>query len=329
MIKLFFPALIGLSALVSNGQTPEQPLFQDDEVLELSIVANFNNITDDVYGDSEDHKGKLIYYDSTGQRTKVKIELETRGNFRRNPENCDFPPLEVDFDGDYGNTVFRNQNKLKLVTHCRDTLETANDNVVKEYLVYKIYNSITPFSFKVRLCKISYRQRWCLNKNEHLGFLIEDNDMVAARLGGEELDEDDDYLPLDSLHLAKMAVFQYLIGNTDWTVVPLQNMEIIKVQGKNSVAVPYDFDLSAFVNTVYAPEALFIEREEFLERKFRDPGVSAKYIQEAVAVFIRKKDHIINLIASEKLLSDNEKQRLLPYVKSFYDKLENNVIIVR
>ncbi len=329
MIKLFFPALMVFIALVSNGQAPEHALFQNDEVLELSIVANFNNITEDVYGTSKDHKGKLIYVDSTGQRTKVKIELETRGNFRRNPANCDFPPLEVDFDGDYGNTVFRNQSKLKLVTHCRDTLETANDNVVKEYLVYKIYNAITPFSFKVRLCKINYRQRWCLNKNEHLGFLIEDNEMVADRLGGEELDEDDDYLPLDSLHLAKMAIFQYLIGNTDWTLVPLQNMEIIKVQGKNSVAVPYDFDLSAFVNTVYAPEALFIERDEFLERKYRDPGVSAKYIHKAMEVFIRKKDHIIKLIASEKMLPDNEKQRLLAYVHSFYDRLENNVLNVR
>ncbi len=329
MIKLFIPALIVLSALILKGQTPEQPLFENDEVLEFSVVANFNNITEDVYGASEDHRGKLIYKDSTGQRIRVKIELETRGNFRRNPENCDFPPLEVDFDGEYGNTVFRNQNKLKLVTHCRDTLEAANDNVVKEYLIYQIYNIITPFSFKVRLCNINYRQRWCLNKNEHLGFLIEDNDMMAARLGGEELDQDDDYLPLDSLHLAKMAIFQFLIGNTDWTVVPLQNMEIIKVPGKNSVAVPYDFDLSAFVNTVYAPEALFIERDEFLERKYRDPGVSGEYIQDAMADFIRNKGKIMDLIASEKLLSDSEKQRLLGYVNSFYDKIENNVIIVR
>lgn len=264
MIKLFITALIFLSALVSKSQTPEQPLFQNNEMLELSIVANFNNITEDVYGPSEDHKGKLIYHDSTDQRIKVKIELETRGNFRRNPENCDFPPLEIDFDGDYKNTVLRNQNRLKLVTHCRDTLEAANENVVKEYLVYKIYNIITPFSFGVRLCKINYRQRWGFNNYEHLGFLIEDNDMVAERFGGKELDEDVDYMPLDSLNLAKMSVFQYLIGNTDWSVDPLQNMEIIKVPGKNSVAVPYDFDLSAFVNTVYAPEALFIDHDEFL-----------------------------------------------------------------
>lgn len=329
MIKLFITALIFLSALVSKSQTPEQPLFQNNEMLELSIVANFNNITEDVYGPSEDHKGKLIYHDSTDQRIKVKIELETRGNFRRNPENCDFPPLEIDFDGDYKNTVLRNQNRLKLVTHCRDTLEAANENVVKEYLVYKIYNIITPFSFGVRLCKINYRQRWGFNNYEHLGFLIEDNDMVAARFGGKELDEDVDYMPLDSLNLAKMSVFQYLIGNTDWSVDPLQNMEIIKVPGKNSVAVPYDFDLSAFVNTVYAPEALFIDHDEFLERKYKNHGVSSKYMKEAIKGFIRNKDRIFNLLDSENYLSDSEKKRLRAFINSFYDKIENNIIIVR
>lgn len=331
MLKFFVLALIIflISSYAIAQQKAQNLLFESHDILELTIVSDYNDITEDVYGPSDDHKGKLIYHDSNDNKVKVEIEIETRGNFRRNPDNCDFPPLEIDFDGDYQHTIFRGQNKLKLVTHCRDTLENADENVMKEYLIYRIYNMLTPQSFKVRLCKINYRQRWWINTKERIAFFIEDNDDVAERLGGKELDKDDDYLPIDSLSLARMALFHYMIGNSDWTIMPLQNTEVIKVPGKNSFPVPYDFDLSAFVNAVYAPKALFIEPEELYNRVYKGPELSSRFVKEAKNEFLRKREELEQLVEQENRLSEGEKERILNYFDSFYDDIESGDIKTR
>jgi len=331
MLKFFVLALIFflISSYAIAQQKAQNLLFESHDILELTIVSDYNDITEDVYGSSDDHKGKLIYHDSNDNKVKVEIEIETRGNFRRNPDNCDFPPLEIDFDGDYQNTIFQGQNKLKLVTHCRDTLENADENVMKEYLIYRIYNMLTPQSFKVRLCKINYRQRWWINTKKRIAFFIEDNDDVAERLGGKELDKDDDYLPIDSLCLARMALFQYMIGNSDWTIMPLQNTEVIKVPGKNSFPVPYDFDLSAFVNAVYAPKALFIEPEELYNRVYKGPELSSRFVKEAKNEFLQKREDLEQLVEQENRLSEGEKERILNYIESFYSDIKSGDINTR
>jgi hypothetical protein len=77
--------------------------------------------------------------------------MKTRGHFRKLKENCKYPPLLINFpkDVDRLSSVFSGQKKLKLVMPC-----TGDDYIIREWLVYKIYNLITPKSFRARLVRV-------------------------------------------------------------------------------------------------------------------------------------------------------------------------------
>lgn len=307
-----------------SGQENEPlPLFQDDDLIEFKLVGNFNKLFDDVGEDRKDYPAKLIYKNPKGEKLNIEMELKTRGNFRRNPDNCSFPPIRLDFDGERSKTIFQGQGKVKLVTHCLDKYK--HENVQKEYLVYKLYNLLTPYSFQVRLCRIKYRQSWSLKSQKNFAFIIEDNDDMADRFGGKELDEDDDYMPIDSLALAHLALFSYMIGNTDWAVKPLKNMEILKISSQNEVIpVPYDFDLSAFVNAPYAPDALFIDSARFHQRKYKGPEFRKSIVEKVTDNFLESRQNMFSLIRQFNYLSKNEKNRLVSYLKEFYREIKEN-----
>ena len=63
------------------------------------------------------HKGLLYYLTDHGDTTFRKVRLKTRGNFRRDPANCKYPPIMVKFGKMKAeDPVFAGQSKLKLVT---------------------------------------------------------------------------------------------------------------------------------------------------------------------------------------------------------------------
>lgn len=316
--------ILVLLPFVAGAQDSVSPLFRTQKILELKMKSNYNKLLDDVGEDTRDHPAKLIYTDEEGEKEKIKIELETRGNFRSNPSNCDFPPLQLEFEdfSNTTNTVFEGQEELKLVTHCQQEIPGYEDHVRIEFLMYRIYNELTPYSFKTRFCHMNYKSRWWFTSNHKPAFLIEDNDMLAARFGGEELDDDDDYLPVDSTQYAIVAFFEYMIGNTDWSVVPMQNMEIIETADGTKVPVPYDFDLSASVNPPYAPEAMQKDSLEFLKREYRGPAFQRQIVDSVTNLFLSKREKIRYLIAESILLKKADKKRLNDYITSFFEELE-------
>ena len=71
-------------------------------------------------------------------------------------------------------------------------------------------------------------------------------------------------------HFLKMAVFQFMIGNTDWSVPYLQNIKFItKDSTKAPLTVPYDFDHAGIVSAPYALPAEELEMSSVLERRYR------------------------------------------------------------
>ena len=49
-----------------------------------------------------------------------------------------------------------------------------------------------------------------------------------------------------------MSVFQYMVGNTDWSMVRFHNVEVSRTPRGVYVPVPYDFDWTGLVSTRYA-----------------------------------------------------------------------------
>ena len=131
------------------------PLFADDDRLELRIEAPITTLMRE-RPDDEELDGLASYVDETGNEITLDVEIRTRGNYRRQERVCPFAPVRLDFDKDeVGGTLFENQNRLKLVTHCRNAMQ-FEQAVMREYLVYRMFNALTEQSYRVRPLTTTY-----------------------------------------------------------------------------------------------------------------------------------------------------------------------------
>lgn len=158
-----------------------KPLFQSDSILKLTIKLSLKDVLTD-RDERNYQEAKLSYLRPDGSKFKHKVKVKIRGNNRAKITTCRFPPLKINFKKNKtANSIFEGQNKIKLVTHCNKN-KTAEQLILKEYLVYKMYQKISNYSFNVRLCEITYIDT--SNEDEastHHGFFIEDIEDLAKR----------------------------------------------------------------------------------------------------------------------------------------------------
>ena len=145
-------------------------------------------------------------------------------------------------------TLFEGNKKLKLVLPCK--LESdLNDNIIKEYLAYKIYEVVSPYHFKTRELDIEFEEpKGKKTKVYQLkGFLIEDDKKVAKRFDGKVFERYTHPLAMDATTSVQNTFFQYMIGNTDFSVAYQHNGKLLFVN-KKIMPLPYDFDMSGSVS---------------------------------------------------------------------------------
>jgi hypothetical protein len=199
---------------------------------------------------------------------------------------------------------------------------TEEDYVIREYLVYKLYNLVTPKSFKARLVKVSFfdssRKKEVAN---FYSFLLEEESEMAKRNGTKILNK----LRMagestETETFLKMAVFQYMIGNTDWSVPFLHNIRILAIDSLSIPSVvPYDFDHSGIVDALYAlpPEQLILKSTQ--DRRFRGYCISdMRTFDEVIATFNRLQKDFYNLYANFPLLDTKYKASTLKFLDGFY-----------
>lgn len=254
---IFF--LLFLSTCSLYSQKPKK-LFRSDSLLELTITLPLKDVINN-RTERQQYDSELSFTSDDGTIINHPIKVKVRGKTRANKQICTFPPLELQFNKkDVETTIFKGQKKIKLVAHCQGD-KSFEEYVKREYLIYKIYQLVSPYSFNVRLCRITYIDSNKPKKgNIHYGFLIESIKDVAKRndmtvFKGKIRNQE----TLNKESLDKLVFFQYLIGNLDWSITERHNMKlIIGDKGALPVAVPYDFDYSGLVNTPYAlpPEEL-------------------------------------------------------------------------
>jgi len=229
------------------------PLFDASDILDIELRGPLRETILDTSERAE--RGFVL----VAGGDELQVQVRVRGNSR--VRVCRFPPLRLKFQGAAGDgTAFAGLGKVKLVTHCKQA-ESFEQNLLEEYLAYHLMALLSEASFRVRLLRVTYVDTGRADQKplQRFAFALEPVEMLADRLGGAAVE-----LPgirpsrLDRPYLARMFVGQYLIGNTDWSLVTADtdefcchNGEIIEKEGRLFV-VPYDFDLSALVNTAYA-----------------------------------------------------------------------------
>ncbi|RMG64055.1 MAG: hypothetical protein D6722_17200, partial [Bacteroidetes bacterium] len=232
-----------------------RPLFESHETLAFSLAADFKNLFKDKGEEREYHPAVLSYFDEDrGDTIHMNVKLKVRGNFRRN--KCQLPPIRVNFDKDStAGTIFAGQDKLKLVMPCGKNPERFDPLVVMEYLVYRSYNLLTDSSFRARRVALTLRDAsGKFDQVARATFLIEPKEHMAERLGGRELEVQHihpDKTQYDLVNL--LSVFQFMVGNTDWSVPGLHNIVLVATEpGQPPLAIPYDFDWCGIVDAPYA-----------------------------------------------------------------------------
>jgi len=312
-----------------------QTLFQSDAPLVLELEADFGQLLKDRGQESEERPGRMTLQRPGGE-VSVPLKLRTRGNFRLRDHICPFPPLRLNFPTDsIAGTPLEGQDKLKLVTHCRDW-DRYEQNVLEEYLAYRIYNLLTDVGFRVQLALITYRD----TSGEHsavsrLGFLIEDEEALAARLGGQMLEvpsaHPDDFVPRQA---GLMYVFEFMIGNTDWSLVQFHNVKLIRIVSEY-FPIPYDFDFSGLVDAPYAgPNPALAQRISTVSERLYW-GICSDDIDYRVLFdhFNGHREAILELIQGQAGLTERNARLASAYVESIYeiinDRKEADRMIVK
>lgn len=230
------------------------PLFASRDLLRVTLRTDIDWLRDE-RSDSTEVEGTFTYLDTDGSEVELFVNTRTRGNFRREKKNCNFPPLRLNFrTGELDGTVFEGQDRLKLVTPCNDGRDDYQRYVFNEYLAYRAFNLVTDVSFQVRLLEITYEDvNDEYDTRTKYAFVIEDEEAMAAR-NRATLQDVIQFHPgrTFSEYSVLAAMFNYMIGNTDWSPVYMHNVKVVRTEDGRYLTMPYDFDSSGIVNARYA-----------------------------------------------------------------------------
>ena len=320
--------LFALIAVPTGSAASPDPLFQDDAALRVEITAPFSRLINERPKDLE-FEGSFSYKGADGESVELDLQVRARGKYRHT--NCDFPPLFLNFKrSQVEGTVFDQQNKLKMVVHCKDSAR-YQQSVLREYLAYRILNAMTEKSFQVRLLDVTYVDSE--NRRPRMvrsAFLIEHENRMADRLDAQRLnifpervsDIQADYLNLTS-------VYQYLLGNTDFSPILgskgecCHNYAMFGTDGGPLLAIPYDFDMSGFVNTPYARPETGLGIDNVRQRLYQGFCVNNNHVEASVAEFLQARNELYALVAGQKAMDESVRVRLASYMDEFYETIGN------
>ena len=316
-------------------------LFSQDEQTNILYVDTIDTSAD-IFDDTEPMRITLTFDIKRYQREKYKGEympvhflyqfndsiylekdmrLKARGNYRRS--YCSLAPFWLNFrKADLENKVLEDSKRMKVVTNCRNS-EAYDEYVLREYLCYKIYNAISPVSFRVRLLKMKYVDTGRKNKlTEGWAFMIEPEGMVAARNDALVVEKDDLAMALmKPAQLDMVTLFMYMIGNADFSITGRHNVKILGMPGFGSegyTVVPYDFDYSGLVNASYAVPSDNLGISSVRERYFLGLCRSDDAFMEAIENINQHREEILRVIREFKYLDEKNKQDMINYLGEYF-----------
>ena len=298
-------------------------LFKDEEPLKIKLKYS-NKEMNKKTNDSTFIETQLSY-EQDGVWKDIDVRLRARGNFRRN--TCYWPPVRVKIKKSAAKeTIFEGNKSLKLVLPCMMEPD-RNDNIMKEYMAYKLYEQISPYHFNARRVDIDFTEIKGRKEKSHQikGFLIEDDDIVADRFEGKVVDRFIHPLAMDAETSVQNAFFNFLIGNTDISVAYQHNAKLLYI-GKRLIPLSYDFDMTGFVNPSYATVNETLGIKSVRDRKYRGFKRDGSIIETVRQLYISKKADLLSIVESHASQFDNEREykETFKFLNSFYDIIEDD-----
>lgn len=324
VISILWASFTNDSSFISSKNDFSDELFESNDVLNIKLTGSLRELFNDRDDNAKYHDITISYLDKEGKTISVPARAKTRGNFRRKLGDCTYPPIMLDFSENKNQpaSLFSGQRKLKLVMPCR-----GDELVIREYLLYKLYNLITEKSFRVRLVKLETEDtRRKKNGEPFYGMLLEEDKQMAAR--NHSILVKRPMLRMqntETIAFLKMAVFEYLIGNTDWSVEYQQNIRLLaKDSSSVPVTVPYDFDHAGLVDAPYAQPAEELKMHSVRERRYR--GYCIKDMNEftpVIELYNNLKKDMYSLYSDCTLIDSKYLKSTLKYLDDFYNTIND------
>ena len=306
-------------------QAHAAPLFDDNAILAIELHGPRQDLIKERKRE-EDWPYKLVK-----QSGIHNVQLRARGNSRL--RICPLPPLRVEFDGvENRETIFDGLEKLKLVMPCRRG-DAAQANVFEEYLAYRIFNLITDHSYRVRLLQMTFVESEESKTSEHevsFGFAVEPRQVFADRVNGEAANVPGVSLAsLNRQHMAEVYIFQYLIGNTDWSLVTADGDEVCCHNGEildidqDRFYIPYDFDLSGLVDASYAYPDASLRIRDVTKRLYRGFCLPREDLQTALVAIKQKKSDILQELNDLPGMQEKAQEKTRKFLDAFFEDAED------
>jgi hypothetical protein len=326
LLKLIEPWPSAAEMTQRKADAEALPLFNGTDLLDVTLATDFKALNKDRNPEStRRYPGELRLRGDNAVEVKLPVQVSARGHVRRMARTCDYVPIRVEFTkGTTKGTIFARQEALKLVVQC---VRGGNyeQYIFKEYLAYRMFNVVTHRSFRARLAKVTYLDHASGEPNgTRYAMFVEDESDVAKRMEGRTVTLPRlKFTDVDTDTLMPAMMFEYMIGNTDFSIYALHNVKLVQRPDKSIHPVPYDFDFSGLVSAPYAAPDRNLMLTSVRDRMYRGPCRPQPLIDPYVANFVAKRDVIRALTDDIPLMTKTSKDDVRSYVDSFYSSIKN------
>lgn len=317
-----FPLLSQQEGFTTNENmlAAYEKLFSAEEPLQLTlkfdVQAYLKTTQQDVY-----HNADLTYVGDDDQQVSQQSQIKARETIRQ--KICALPPmwLKIGPPGIFADSL-QEALRMNMVLPCRDAAQ-YEPYVLREYLAYKIYNIITPLSFRVRLVKLVIIDTGKDNEmSEAWAFLQEPDELMARRLNGAMIEHNN--LSIHTVNpevMNSLSMFQYMIGNPDYSVTGRHNLKIMTSKEYGPVGfipVPIDFDYSGLVNTDYAIPSESLGINTVRDRYFLGPCRPEEVHKATIEELAKSEDEIMAYVKNFEFLDMEENVDMMDYLDSYF-----------
>ena len=317
------------SASAAKPPAPPTPLFASDAPINVTIQGPISEL---VSNRSETPRPATL----TADGISYPIALTPRGITRLKKEICDFPPLRVELTRPAPpGSLFQGQRRLKLFVHCKRD-PAFQQKVLLEYSAYRLYNLMTPLSFRARLANINYVGSDGRPYIARIGYFLEDLSDVAKRnaMSNAHMGALVPVTQLEPSAAARVAIFEYMISNYDWSMRAgpkgeecCHNSRLLSDTPNGPLTpVPYDFDFSGLVEAPYAGPPEGIPIDDLRQRSYRGYCI---HIAEARAFAARlppRRPEFLAVFGQIPGLDQRNRSRASTFINGFFDDLASGRI---
>jgi len=318
----FLLALLLGSSIFAQVEQKSDLLFENQDPLKLKL--SYSNKVIRVETDDTTYVKTTMSYWYNNNWNDLEVSLRARGNFRRS--KCYFPPIKMKIKKSKAEgSLFEGNKNLKLVVPCL-LQDEKNDNIIQEFIAYKFYEKISPYHFKTRMVEIEFsevkKKKTIVHKLK--GFLIEDDKRVADRFQGKSFERYIHPKAMDNMTSIQNSIFQFMIGNTDFSVAYQHNGKLLYAN-KKIFPLPYDFDLCGLVDASYAIVNSTLGIKSVKDRKYRGFKRDENMVYEVRDQFLKNKSDFFNIVDAQesKFELSSEFESTKEFLLSFFDILED------